>query len=107
MMHLEAHASEAMLVDGWLPDLEAREFAAYVRLLYPEMDLLWLDGGLGEERREGLDQGLAARGEVSCCTRCGRRESRSRRVRAMERRSLTEARGCAARRRTGSLRMGR
>ena len=56
MMHLEAHASEAMLVDGWLPDLEVREFAGYVKLLYPAMDLLWLDGGLGDERKGGLDR---------------------------------------------------
>src|ERR1035437_1113183 len=56
MMHLELHASEAMLIDNWLPDLEVREFTAYVRLLYPEMDLLCLDGELGEERRKGLDR---------------------------------------------------
>jgi DNA-binding NtrC family response regulator len=56
MMHLEAQPSEAMLVDGWLPDLEVREFAGYVKLLYPEMDLLWLDGGRGEESKWGPDR---------------------------------------------------
>jgi len=45
MMLLEAQPAEAMLVDNWLPDLEAGEFAAHVRLLYPEVDLLALHGG--------------------------------------------------------------
>jgi transcriptional regulator with GAF, ATPase, and Fis domain len=49
-----------MLVDHWLPDLEVREFAAYSRLMYPEMDLLCRDGELDEDAgdrpgREGLD----------------------------------------------------
>src|ERR1035438_1766656 len=60
MMHLERHGSEAMLVDHWLPDLEVREFAAYSRLMYPEMDLLCRDGELDEDAGdrpgcEGLD----------------------------------------------------
>lgn len=49
MMHLEQQQAEAMLVDDWLPDLEAREFAAHVRLLYPRMDLLHLKGDHDEE----------------------------------------------------------
>jgi transcriptional regulator with GAF, ATPase, and Fis domain len=56
MIHLEASGCEAMLIDNWLPDLEVHEFTANVRMLYPEMDLLCLDGGLSEERREGLDR---------------------------------------------------
>jgi DNA-binding NtrC family response regulator len=61
MMHLESRKAEAMLVDYWLPDLEVREFMAYARLLYPEMELLCLHGGLDEEGggrsgREGLDR---------------------------------------------------
>jgi len=45
LMHLEQRPAEALLLDGWLPDLEVCEFAAHVRLLYPEMELLHLDGG--------------------------------------------------------------
>jgi DNA-binding NtrC family response regulator len=46
MEQMEARGVEAMLVDDWLPDLEVGEFAAHVRLLYPEMELLWMDGGV-------------------------------------------------------------
>jgi DNA-binding NtrC family response regulator len=53
MMLLEAQGAEAMVADAWLPDLEAGEFAAQARLLYPEMDLLVLDGELeGDARRD-------------------------------------------------------
>jgi DNA-binding NtrC family response regulator len=45
MMLLEAQAAEAVLLDNWLPDLEVGEFAAHIRLLYPEVDLLALHGG--------------------------------------------------------------
>jgi DNA-binding NtrC family response regulator len=45
MMHLEAMPAEAMLVDSWLPDLEAGEFIRHVRLLYPGIELLTLDDG--------------------------------------------------------------
>ncbi|HEV2619876.1 MAG TPA: sigma-54 dependent transcriptional regulator [Acidobacteriaceae bacterium] len=45
MMHLDAQRCEAILIDSWLPDLEAAEFASHVRLLYPAMDVLGLDGG--------------------------------------------------------------
>jgi DNA-binding NtrC family response regulator len=49
MMLLETQPAEAMLVDNWLPDLEVGEFAAHVRLLYPEVDLLPLHGGIAED----------------------------------------------------------
>jgi len=45
LLHLEQVPSAALLLDGWLPDLEVREFAAHVRLLYPWIELLYLDGG--------------------------------------------------------------
>jgi DNA-binding NtrC family response regulator len=47
MMLLEEQGAEAMVVDHWLPDLEVGEFAEQARLLYPEMDLLLLDGEPG------------------------------------------------------------
>ena len=44
MMLLDRQSSEAMVIDSWLPDLEAGEFAAHVRLLYPAMELVRMDG---------------------------------------------------------------
>ncbi len=41
---LEASRSEALLVDSWLPDLEVSEFAGQIRLMYPGMELLRVDG---------------------------------------------------------------
>jgi DNA-binding NtrC family response regulator len=45
MAQLEDARSEAMLVDSWLPDLEVGEFATVIRMLYPSMELLRVDGG--------------------------------------------------------------
>jgi DNA-binding NtrC family response regulator len=42
---LEASRSEALLVDSWLPDLEIEEFAGQVRVMYPGIELLRVDGG--------------------------------------------------------------
>jgi DNA-binding NtrC family response regulator len=46
MAQLEDARSEALLVDSWLPDLEVGEFATVVRMLYPAMELLRVDGGV-------------------------------------------------------------
>jgi DNA-binding NtrC family response regulator len=45
MAQLEDARSEALLVDNWLPDLEVGEFASVIRMLYPAMELLRVDGG--------------------------------------------------------------
>jgi DNA-binding NtrC family response regulator len=45
MAQLEDSRSEALLVDSWLPDLEVGEFASVIRLMYPAMELLRVDGG--------------------------------------------------------------
>lgn len=42
---LEAGAPEALLLDHWLPDLEVMELAEQIGLLYPEIELLRIDGG--------------------------------------------------------------
>ncbi len=47
MALVEAQLPEAMLVDSWLPDLEAGELAGQLGILYPAMDLLKMDGGMG------------------------------------------------------------
>ncbi len=46
MAQLEDSRSEALLVDCWLPDLEVGEFSTVIRMLYPAMELLRLDGGV-------------------------------------------------------------
>ncbi len=45
MAQLEDSRSEALLMDSWLPDLEVGEFATVIRMLYPSMELLRVDGG--------------------------------------------------------------
>src|SRR5581483_5457985 len=42
---LERQPSDALLMDGWLPDLEASELASHIALMYPEVDVLSVDGG--------------------------------------------------------------
>jgi DNA-binding NtrC family response regulator len=46
MAQLEDERSEALLVDSWLPDLEVGEFASVIRMMYPGMELLRVDGGV-------------------------------------------------------------
>ncbi len=46
MAQLEDSRSEALLVDSWLPDLEVGEFSTVIRMLYPTMELLRVDGGV-------------------------------------------------------------
>ena len=45
MAQLEESRPEALLVDSWLPDLEVGEFAGVIRMMYPGMELLRMDGG--------------------------------------------------------------
>jgi DNA-binding NtrC family response regulator len=42
---LEQQRSDALLMDGWLPDLEASELAGHIALMYPSVDVLSIDGG--------------------------------------------------------------
>ena len=44
MAFLDELQPEAVLVDSWLPDLEASEFAGQICLMYPGIDLLRVDG---------------------------------------------------------------
>ena len=44
MMQVEEVRPEALLVDGWLPDLEVAEFSAQMMKMYPEMEVLGVDG---------------------------------------------------------------
>jgi DNA-binding NtrC family response regulator len=41
---VEAERPEAMVVDGWLPDLEVGEFTGHLVKLHPGMDVLRVDG---------------------------------------------------------------
>ena len=59
MLHLEAQPVAAILIDGWLPDLEVHEFTAHVRLLYPETEQIHLaattrGGDLPEESSRNI-----------------------------------------------------
>jgi DNA-binding NtrC family response regulator len=40
LSHLEESPSEALLLDFWLPDLEAGDFAEQLRIQYPNLDLI-------------------------------------------------------------------
>ncbi len=44
MLQLEEHVPAAVLLDSWLPDLEAGEFTRQLRRLYPLLDVLHMDG---------------------------------------------------------------
>ncbi len=44
LMQLEEMLPAAVMLDSWLPDLEAGEFAKQIRIMYPAVDLLHLDG---------------------------------------------------------------
>ena len=44
MARIDELRPEALLMDSWLPDLEAVEFAGHIQRLYPAMELLRLDG---------------------------------------------------------------
>lgn len=44
MAHLDVGAPEALIVDHWLPDLDAAEFAHHAAALCPATDLLQMDG---------------------------------------------------------------
>ena len=50
MVHLAAVCPEAMMVDHWLPDLDAGEFTEYAATLCPGTDMLGMDGGAGTSR---------------------------------------------------------
>lgn len=43
---MEIARPEALLMDSWLPDLEAGEFAGQLAQMYPGVDVLRMDGGL-------------------------------------------------------------
>ena len=47
MAQVEMGRPEALVVDGWLPDLEVGEFAGQMGLMYPGMDVVRVDGGKG------------------------------------------------------------
>jgi len=45
MARLEDVRPEALLVDSWLPDLEVSEFAGQIKMMYPAVELMRMDGG--------------------------------------------------------------
>lgn len=76
MACLDELRPEALIVDSWLPDLEIGEFLNYVRALYPEVDLLGVDGAplkgeLVSSRRHELQQVLREGAETSAAAERG------------------------------------
>jgi DNA-binding NtrC family response regulator len=51
MARLDDVRPEALLVDSWLPDLEVGEFAGQIRMLYPAVELMRMDGGADGKAR--------------------------------------------------------
>jgi DNA-binding NtrC family response regulator len=49
----EAHLPEAIIVDGWLPDLDQGEFLRDFRLRFPEVDLVTTNGTTEQESPRG------------------------------------------------------
>jgi DNA-binding NtrC family response regulator len=59
LARLEEEPAEALLLDAWLPDLDVAELTAQIHGMYPELDLLRIDGepvggGLRSPRRHEL-----------------------------------------------------
>jgi len=46
---IEGSRPEALLVDSWLPDLEIGEFSGQVRMLYPSLELMGMDGVVADQ----------------------------------------------------------
>ena len=76
MVFLEQLRPEALLIDDWLPDLEAGEFAVCAQALYPGTELLRMDGSApnAEARSPRRHELLQALRELSEETE-GRREA--------------------------------
>jgi Response regulator containing CheY-like receiver, AAA-type ATPase, and DNA-binding domains len=51
MARLEDVQPEALLMDSWLPDLEVSEFAGQIRMMYPAVELMAMDGGVDGRAR--------------------------------------------------------
>ena len=51
MARVDAVHPEALLVDNWLPDLEVGEFAGQMRVLYPAVEMVRMDGGVDGRAR--------------------------------------------------------
>jgi DNA-binding NtrC family response regulator len=46
MARVDAVRPEALVVDSWLPDLEVGEFASQMRILYPAVEMMRMDGSV-------------------------------------------------------------
>ena len=53
MSHVEQARPEALVLDGWLPDLEVGEFAGQMGMTYPGMDVLRVDGSASRAGSRG------------------------------------------------------
>ena len=53
LAQVEMGRPEALVLDGWLPDLEVGEFAGQVGLMYPGMDVVRVDGATARHGTSG------------------------------------------------------
>ncbi len=49
---IESSQPEALLVDSWLPDLEIHEFSDQVRMMYPSLELMGIDGAVDDRESQ-------------------------------------------------------
>jgi DNA-binding NtrC family response regulator len=59
LAHLEGNASQAVILDQWLPDLDVEEFLREVKSSYPGIDLISMDGSV-----KSANAGNGRRGEL-------------------------------------------
>jgi transcriptional regulator with GAF, ATPase, and Fis domain len=70
MARVDVVHPEALLVDNWLPDLEVGEFASQMRVLYPAVEMVRMDGGVdGQARSPRRHELLHALREVQSASR--------------------------------------
>ena len=51
--HLDTARPEAVVLDGWLPDLDAGEFRRDLAALYPDLEVMSMDGTPSGTARKG------------------------------------------------------
>jgi DNA-binding NtrC family response regulator len=94
LSYLEESPSEALLLDFWLPDLEAGDFAEQLRIQYPNLDLICVNeaeemlGKPRSARRPELLHALRRAQESGSCTWAGQSEIRTANLQPMAPRGI-------------------
>ena len=94
LCHLEETPSEALLLDFWLPDLEAGDFAEQLRIQYPTLDLICVNeteemlGKPRSARRPELMYALRRAQEAGNSVRAAHDDNRQRPLQSMAPRGI-------------------